>query len=74
MLEKIIKQYDIEVPKIYEYKYVNRTGCMGCPYGHYKHDTEKELKLITEKQRKFVTEYFKESYEILKILKGENDE
>lgn len=47
---------------------------MGCPYGHYKHDTEKELKLITEKQRKFVTEYFKESYEILGILKGENDE
>lgn len=30
LLEKIIKQYNIEVPKVY--KYVSRTGCMGCPY------------------------------------------
>lgn len=40
---------------------------MGCPYGSYKHDTEKELELINDKQRQFVCEYFKESYEILGI-------
>lgn len=65
MLEKIIEKYDIEVPKVYEH--VTRTGCMGCPYGSYKHDTEKELKLINGNQKKFVCEYFKESYEVLGI-------
>ena len=40
---------------------------MGCPYGSYKHDTEKELELINENQRKFVCEYFKESYKVLGI-------
>lgn len=65
MLENIYKQYDIEVPKVYEY--ICRTGCMGCPYGSYKHDTEKELALLDENQKKFVCEYFKESYEVLGI-------
>lgn len=65
MLEKIIEKYDIEVPKVYDH--VTRTGCMGCPYGSYKHDTEKELKLINGNQKKFVCEYFKESYEVLGI-------
>lgn len=65
LLEKIIKKYDIEVPKVYEH--IERTGCMGCPYGSYKHDTEKELELINDNQRKFVCEYFKESYEVLGI-------
>src|SRR5574344_1267741 len=41
LLDKIYKKYDIEIPKVYEK--VCRTGCMGCPYGSYKHDTEKEL-------------------------------
>ena len=40
---------------------------MGCPYGSYKGDTEKELSLLNENQRKFVMEYFKESYEVLGI-------
>lgn len=65
MLEKIIEKYDIEVPKVYNH--VTRTGCMGCPYGSYKHDTEKELKLINGNQKKFVCEYFKESYDVLGI-------
>ena len=65
LLEKIIKKYDIEVPKVYEH--IERTGCMGCPYGSYKHDTEKELELINDNQKKFVCEYFKESYEVLGI-------
>lgn len=65
LLEQIIKKYNIEVPKVY--KHVSRTGCMGCPYGTYKHETEKELELIDEKQKKFVCELFKESYKILGI-------
>lgn len=65
LLEQIIKKYNIEVPKVY--KHISRTGCMGCPYGTYKHETEKELELIDENQKKFVCELFKESYKILGI-------
>ena len=65
LVEKIYKKYNIEIPKVYDY--VCRTGCMGCPYGSYKHDTEKELTLINGNQKKFVCEYFKESYDILGI-------
>ena len=65
MEEAIIKEYNIEVPEVYEH--IDRTGCMGCPYGSYKHDTEKELMLINDKQFEFVCKYFKESYEILGI-------
>lgn len=62
---KIYEKYKIETPKIYEK--IKRTGCMGCPYGSYKHDTEKELELLDKSQKKFVCEYFKESYKILGI-------
>lgn len=65
LLNKIYEKYNIEIPEVYNH--ICRTGCMGCPYGHYKHDTEKELTLINEAQFKFVTEYFKESYEVLGI-------
>ena len=65
MEEKIYKKYNIEIPKVYEY--IERTGCMDCPYGNWKGDTEKELALLNENQRKFVMEYFKESYEVLGI-------
>lgn len=65
MEEAIYQQYNIEVPKVY--KYIKRTGCMGCPYGSWKGDTEKELKLIDAHQRDFVCKYFKESYEVLGI-------
>lgn len=65
MEDKIIKQYNIEVPKIYNY--VDRTGCFGCPYGSYKGDTEKELKLLNKNQRNYAIELFKESYDILGI-------
>lgn len=69
LLDKIYEHYNIEIPKVYDY--VCRTGCMGCPYGSYKHDTEKELALLNDKQRKFVTEYFKESYAVLGIKGGD---
>jgi len=65
MANKIDEYFDIEIPKVYEH--INRTGCMGCPYGSWKKKTQKELELITPQQRKFVCEYFKESYEVLGI-------
>lgn len=39
LLNKIYEKYHIEIPDIYNK--ICRTGCMGCPYGSYKHDTEK---------------------------------
>lgn len=65
LLDKIYDKYNIEIPQVYNY--IKRTGCMGCPYGSYKGDTEKELILINDNQFKFVCEYFKESYKILGI-------
>lgn len=61
----IYEKYKIEIPKIYDY--VERTGCMGCPYGSWKCETQKELDLISGKQKEFVCKYFKESYEFLGI-------
>ena len=65
LLDKIYEKYKIEIPDVY--KYTTRTGCMGCPYGSYKGETEKELQLINDNQFKFVCKYFKESYEVLGI-------
>lgn len=65
LLEAIYQKYDIEIPKIYNY--IGRTGCAGCPYGSWKGDTKTELDLLLDNQRKFVIEYFKESYEVLGI-------
>lgn len=59
LLEQIEKKYNIEVPEIY--KFLNRTGCMGCPYGR---NTEIELSLINDVQREKTIEYFKESYKV----------
>jgi len=65
LLNKIYEKYQIEIPSVYSK--ICRTGCMGCPYGSYKHDTEKELALLNENQFKFVCKLFKESYEVLGI-------
>lgn len=65
IIDEIYNRYNIEIPNVY--KHICRTGCMGCPYGSYKHDTEKELALISDSQKKFVCEYFKESYKVLGI-------
>lgn len=65
LLNKIYNKYNIEIPKVYEH--ICRTGCMGCPYGSYKHDTEQELSLIKDNQRKFVIDLFKESYDVLGV-------
>ena len=67
--EQIYKKYNIEIPEVY--KYVRRTGCMGCPYSKVNvnnvNNIEKELSLLKGGQLKFVKEYFKESYEILGV-------
>lgn len=65
LLDAIYEKYQIEVPNIYNH--IKRTGCMGCPYSSWKGDTEKELRLVTKNQRKFLGNYFKESYEVLGI-------
>ena len=65
LLEQIYKKYNIELPEVYHY--IDRTGCMGCPYGSHYGDVEKELALIKPSQKKFVCEYFKESYAVLGI-------
>ena len=65
LMKDIYKKYNIEIPSVYQH--IERTGCMGCPYGSYRGDTEKELALLNDNQRKFVMEYFKESYEVLGI-------
>lgn len=71
MLEAIEHEYKIEVPEIYDH--ILRTGCMGFPYGSWKHETQKELKLISKQQRNFVCELFKESYQVLGIEIEEGD-
>lgn len=63
----IHKQYNIEIPKIYDH--VNQTGCMGCPYGSWKGNTQVELELVTDNQYKFLWQYHKETYEVLGIKK-----
>lgn len=65
LLNAIYTKYNIEIPSVYQH--IERTGCMGCPYGSYKGDTQKELELLSDRQRKFVIEYFKESYQVLGI-------
>ena len=65
LLDMIYEKYNIEIPDVYHH--IERTGCMGCPYGSYKGDTIKELNLLNENQFKFVCDYFKESYEVLGI-------
>lgn len=65
MLEKIQTEFNIDVPEIYDH--IGRTGCAGCPYGSWKKETTKELNLLNENKRKFVCQYFKESYEVLGI-------
>lgn len=65
ILSAIEKKCGIDVPEVYNN--IKRTGCMACPYGTYKFDTQKELMLINDKQFDFVTEYFKESYEALGV-------
>lgn len=65
LLNEIYEVFHIEIPDVY--KYTNRTGCMGCPYGSWKGETQEELSLLSPNQRKFVVDLFRESYKVLGI-------
>lgn len=68
LLKRIEERHKIEVPKVYNH--ITRTGCMGCPYGRH---IEEELSLISDAQRRFVSDYFKESYKVKGVNKdGKN--
>jgi len=62
LLKQIELKFNIEVPPIY--KYLKRTGCMGCPYGR---NTATELSLLNSVQRNKTIEYFKESYKVKNV-------
>ena len=47
------------------YNYVDRTGCIGCPYG--KRNTELELSCVTPNQKQYAIDSFKKSYDVLGI-------
>lgn len=62
---KIEEYYGIPVPSVY--KHTTQTGCAGCPYGQHGKNhgfltTNYELSLCGEGQRKFILDYFAESY------------
>lgn len=68
-LRFVEEKYNIPVPSIYSE--LDRTGCFGCPYGWHGNNTIKELKMLSESQRNFTIELFKESYDVLKIPYGD---
>ena len=51
--------YNIDIPPIYEL--LDRTGCMGCPYGR---SVEKELQTLSDNQYNYVLSLFKKSYDV----------
>lgn len=63
--QDIEREREIPIPNIYQY--TNQTGCAGCPYGQHGANrffgTNIELSFCKEGQRKFIMEYFRESYE-----------
>ena len=65
LLQAIYKRYNIEVPTLYNY--LQRTGCMGCPYSHHAGNTLLELSLLDEDKRAEIIRLFKESYDILGV-------
>lgn len=62
---KIEDYCGIPVPSVY--KYTNQTGCAGCPYSQHGKNrfesTNLSISLCSEGQRKFILDYFHESYE-----------
>ena len=62
LIDLIYDIYDIEIPECYQY--IGRTGCAGCPYGR---NTELELSLLPDNQRKHTVNFFKESYDVLGV-------
>ena len=65
MLNAMYEYYNIEIPEIY--KYVDRTGCVGCPYEKCPEKTTKELELVSPNKARYIIEQFKESYEVKNV-------
>ena len=65
MIESIYITYKIEIPSVY--KYINRTGCIGCPYAHKSGNLEKELNIITKGQYKYAMQSFQKSYDLINV-------
>lgn len=51
--------FEIVKPKVYER--IERTGCIGCPYGR---NIEAELSVVTPAQKAYAVKSFKESYDV----------
>lgn len=62
LMDKIYLECEIEIPKIYDH--IDRTGCMGCPYGRRGGNTQRELDLLEGSRKKYVVDLFKETYEL----------
>ena len=63
IVDALNKFFEIKNPKVYDV--INRTGCIGCPYG--KRNTERELFICTPSQRAFAIKSFKKSYDVLGV-------
>lgn len=66
MIELLYEYWKIDIPSVY--KVLDRTGCIGCPYGyHGKKLTLTELSMVSPSQRKYAIDSFGESYRVLGI-------
>lgn len=65
MQAAIYKHFNIEIPTLY--KYLKRSGCMGCPYGNHAGNTLLELSLLDINKRERIIDLFRDSYNILGI-------
>lgn len=61
MVDVLYRLYDIEIPSIYYF--VDRTGCIGCPYGK-KNSVLEGLGQATVAQVKYALDSFGESYKV----------
>lgn len=61
-IDAIYQVYEIEKPELYHY--VQRSGCIGCPYINNVKRIEQDLALAAPNQRLYIIQLFKESYDI----------
>lgn len=50
-----------EIDELMVYDFLDRTGCIGCPYGR---NIEAELKVVTPAQKAYAVKSFKQSYDV----------
>lgn len=59
LIEALRKFFGMKKPKVYER--IDRTGCIGCPYGR---NIEAELSIVTPAQKRYAIKSFKASYDV----------